>query len=144
MSLVAIRSYFVDRILEVSPDFKEHTDAFNTENIPANALDKAFHVLCNGLSGESLDHVATNDTVSVQVRLFFRGGRDPISSLNEAQDLANSVRLQAMKPTKIKLLASIRRVFCQGFQPTALATNDNSFSILLNFTVQTGFSLAAA
>lgn len=144
MSLAPIREYFQARILEVDPDFSEYSDAFNSnDEVPGNIVSKAYHILSKGISPGTSDMMSTNDEVPVEVKLYFKSSGDKIEALNGAQDVANSVRLLCLKASKFRGVAGIRAITCTGLTPMPLNTNENTFYVLLNFTVQTGFSLVS-
>ena len=75
MALTNIKSYFRTRLDSLS--FTEWDDAFNVSNIPANLLDKAYHIQFDNVVGDKLNGENQTAKSTIIIRLFFKGFRNP-------------------------------------------------------------------
>jgi hypothetical protein len=124
------------RISEIDTTFVEHSDAFSVDNIGAYNFDKAFHVIYGPLTGGPLNHLQTDDNLNCVVTLFFKGGRYPQDAFDTSMDLANKIRLNAMKPANAMTNEFIKNVVCRTINIDPLNTNDNAIIITLEFDVR--------
>lgn len=141
MSFVDIRTYFRNQLLAVDPDFREHKDGFNSENIGKNIFNKSFHIIMANPSNIVTDNCRVEDNISVTASLFFKGGKTSKiqASLDEALDIGHNYKLKA---SNIKDFPSvIKRVVGNSVVPSPLDTNDNSIIITVEFTVLGVFSV---
>lgn len=142
MSFKPVRTFLTDRLLEVDQDFEAHADAFSTENIGSNDIDKRFHIFYGNVETSVSNQHTTNDIVNATVSLFFRGYRDATEALDEAMDLANDYRLNCLSIEPLRGQNFIKRVVCNNILAEPLDTNDNQIKITLQFAINVIFGTA--
>lgn len=135
MSFAALREYFQSRIAEIDTSFKEHASG---ENIPNNTIDQAYQIRIGPLTSNAVNHTVTDDTIQVEVRLYFARAKDEGVS-DRAMDIGNAIRLNAMSPKKMALAHSIRRVFCNSIEPAPRDTNETTLAIVMDFTIRVAY-----
>lgn len=113
---------------------KEHTDAFNIENIPETIFDKSFHILFGPFLGTKLNMHVQEASVNVQVRVFLKGFRDPANAVDQATLLGENIIRDFLAPAKRIATAPIKNVtfIRMSIDPYA-DSNDNLVTILLEF-----------
>jgi hypothetical protein len=135
MALSAIRTYFKDRIAAVDADFKEWTDAFNIENIPATFYDKSYHISYGQMFGDILGGKSQKATMPVILRAGFKGFRDVSASLDAALDLMQEIIEEIQDPVN-RLGADIKNVkFITMNDDPGFTTNDNLILVTQNYEV---------
>lgn len=139
MSLANVLTYARARMAALG--YTEHKDALNTENVPAQAFGRAFHVQMQ----ESRGILASQDVqileVDFAVRVFLKGKADTIAAHNDA-----TARLDALLADLLKignrltatglLDVSFRN---SGIDPVA-GSNDNALIVRAEFTARTAIS----
>ena len=122
----AVRPYVTSRLNALN--YTEHVDPFNDENIPATLLDGGFHQLILSIDGADKNQNSQGLDVSVQVKLFTKGYRDPAEALTQsiinAEAVIESVTLignysNYSPPITSVLLDSL------SFEPYSIDSNDN-------------------
>jgi len=86
MSLTASRSYLRGRAEAIG--LKEWKDGFNFSNIPANIIDRMFHIETNQAVGIKANQYDQELNFSHTVRLFVKGFRNSASGIDSAIALA--------------------------------------------------------
>tara|TARA_R110002020_G_scaffold94189_6_gene226891 strand:+ start:4329 stop:4748 length:420 start_codon:yes stop_codon:yes gene_type:complete len=129
-----VRDYIKARILAEDSDFKEWKDGFNRDNIPKSIFNKAFFISyslpSNNASGPSL----SDDSVSVQAELFFKGFRSVQDALDDAMDIADNIYRRA--PNNANYTDNIKKVDGISIVPEPLEGNDNAIIITINWNVR--------
>lgn len=142
MSLSQVRTYLKDRVAEVLPDWKEWSDGFNSENIPASLYGKTFQINYGDLSSESLNATAITDNFPVTLALFFKGARDPKSTIDSAMDRAHLIRRAAVNPSNAMTGINIKNVVCTGISAGPIhSSNDNAVMVTLSFNFYLMFNI---
>jgi hypothetical protein len=126
-----IRPFF--RAQLVALGYKEWRDGFNFENIPANVLNGSFHIATpsggrRGDYSQALQEIEQD----VEVRIFFKGFRDPASAIDLAMD-----RYQTLLETVLSRGrgCSIKNIYLNTMQILPLnQTNDNSVILEVTFS----------
>lgn len=137
-----VRTYFRERLLEVDSDFREHLDFFNIDNIADSRFDKAFHISYQALSSDfTSDQLLTNDTLAVDVVLFFKGYRDTIESFDAFTDLGHEYRINCIRPDKANIGENIKAVALNTMSWGFPTSNDNLLELRLNFSVLMAFNI---
>ncbi len=135
MTLGEVRAFFSAQLEGLG--LKEWKDGFNRDNIPANVLDKMFHVEQGNFASGPADNNLHTFAVPVTVRVFFKGYRDPWSTkdaaFNSASDILNAILRPSVRLMQVNELKDVRPVSVQAL-PLA-ASNDNSLILELVFTV---------
>ena len=138
MSLSDVRIYFQDRILEVDSDFRAHPDGFNIDNIPNTNFHKTYHIFPGDLSSSAFTLI-TDDNMVWTVNLFFKAGLDVDDAIDNAVDIANSIRLGAINHVNAMVGDEIKNVIFNSMSVNDIGTNDNLIRIELQFTVRLAF-----
>lgn len=133
MSVKYLRSYFGTTLKTLDKEFREHEDAFNTENIGELRLDKAYHVGYGSMNNLSFNQGSSTDEYTITVSLFSKTNRDTISSIDEAMDFANQYRMKCVDPKNIMEAEKIIIVKFDQMVPEFLNGNDNAVVIRLTF-----------
>ena len=137
--LSKIRNYVNSRVEAVSRDFREHQDAFNSENIAGTVFNKAYHVSYSASSITEVELTAEMN-MSVNVQLFFRGGRDTLETYDNAMNTAWNVLRGISSRTNINNFRAtdgypIQSASPLSVTPEPLENNDNSMVVTLEFNM---------
>lgn len=141
MKYSKIRTYIKDTIEAYDNKFKEHVDAFNTENIPRTNFNKGFHISYSVPSIDYASEVNLTASCIANVTFYFKGYRDTQQALDDAmntvcdisQVLSSVKNLTAFRATDdfpIQVLYPISQV------PEGLQSNDNSMIINLDLNLE--------
>lgn len=136
--LSEVRDYFKQIITTYDSSFKEWDDAFNSENIPSGSLNKAFFVEYQ-VDSSTFGNGYGTDTLSVTVKLFFKGTNKPQAALDNGMDTAFAIRNEAQNLESIALTETIADVKSVSIIPEPRESNDNIIIINLNFNVLKNF-----
>lgn len=135
MSMTLVRSYFRSRCLAVG--LKEHTDAFNDENIPSTYLDNSFHVLLNDFSGVKLNQSTQEINCDVTVSFWVKGFRNPTAGLDSAVSKSETLLKEVLKNSN-RLGQCLKNVVFNNVSYEALSDdNDNAIKVTMSFTAFT-------
>ena len=137
MSMTACRAYFRENSLT------EWTDGFSYQNIPANLINKSFHIELGGVSAISRNQHAQEMEASVTVRIFLKGYRDPASAIDSVVTLAENLVKNACKvANSLTQTSGIKNVMFESFRAIPLgASNDNLVIGEVNFRVNLALNL---
>lgn len=134
MSLQAVRPYISSKMNALG--YVEHTDPFNDENIPSSILDNGFHQSFVSILGVDKTQASQGMEVSVEVKAFFKGFRNPEDALTQSIIKAEEIiaEISAFKnyannadPIMSVMLDSL------GFEPYSVESNDNIVQVTFNF-----------
>jgi hypothetical protein len=138
VSWTAVRPYF-DTILE-SAGFAEWADGFATDNIPANILDRAYHVQIGPITGTGQNQSTQETEATVTIRMFFKGFVDSQLAVDTAIEMSETVMKDCVNPATRTTTAGIKNVI---FNETNIdpidASNDNAVVVTSSFTVRVIF-----
>lgn len=134
MSLMDAKQYFRDRLTVLG--YKEHTDAFNIDNIPATLFDRAFHVELTSASGSPHDNQCMKIEPSFQCKVFLKGFRNPAAKLDEALVRAQAIIEDMMSAARRLDEPKVHNVHFDTLDIRPLETNDNAIIIELGFRCQ--------
>ena len=140
MNFVTIENYFKARIKEVEPKFKEHDDAFNTDNIGASKFNFAYHIGFGDMACSPLNQQFTTDVLAIEVELFMKGNRDQRDAMLQAYETSNNFRLNCMKPDFAMTGELIKNVVCTNIKSAPMPGNDNTIKMSCSFDVTMNFS----
>lgn len=140
MNYKTISSYLSARIKTIDPEFSEHLDAFNEENISSSKINKVFFISPPSMVGSYINQNLTSDIINFHVSLYFKGFRDPRQAIDLGFDIANKFRLTCMNPVNLATLAGTypqtkvlkSNITCEPFD-----TNDNIVKYKLDFEMKT-------
>jgi len=138
MSLSQVRTFIKQQIALVDSSLKEHTD-FNEENIPQTQIDSFYMIEYGTISSEHDDN-SLADNFPVTVKLFKRGFKSPIVTLDSLMDAANEIRLCIVN-TQAALTTNILDIEAISIFPEPInETNDNTIKISLEFNIKLYFA----
>lgn len=134
MSLVSIRPYFRDRLTQLG--FTEWSEPFDAENIPSSLIDMAYHWQITDISGADRSNLDQQLDAEVEVRLFFKGFRDPSSTLDTAIKKSELIISDLIKPSNFQDVSpAIANVSIKNvrFDPFDNELNDNVVLVRMIF-----------
>lgn len=134
MSLQAIRPYVTARLEGLG--YAEHIDPFNDENIPSSLLDNGFHQLILSITGADKTNSSQGLDVSVQVKVFFKGFRNPEEALTQGIEKSEEIISEVTMFKNFQGLAKpITGVFLDSlnFEPYDEGSNDNIIQAVFVF-----------
>ena len=141
MSLSQVRTYLKQRIAIVEPDLKEWRDAFNLENIPNTLLDTYYHIGYGLDSSSPQADKFIEDSFSVTVTIFKRGGVNIVDAVDSLMDTAHCIRMECIKQWEVSQTDNIKSVESVSIEPTEInASNDNIVQVQINFNVRLFFN----
>lgn len=133
MTLGAVQPFFVNRLINLG--FKEWADGFNVQNIPANLIDGAFHVMVGDMILGAVQQQTHDMKMQITVRLFFKGYKTPQAAKNAGLDSAQTVLNDFLKPSvRLGQANNLKDIRPVGLVAKPLAdSNDNSLVLELVF-----------
>jgi hypothetical protein len=142
MSFKPIRTFLEDRLLDLDNEFEVFDQAFNSEQVGNNDFDKRYHIFYGRVDTTAANHNVTNDSVTANVTLFFRGERTATEALDNAMDFANEYRIECLKRVNYVNLTFIKNVVCNSIVAEPIAeSNDNAIKIILEFNISVIFGI---
>lgn len=134
MSLTLVRPYFSNKLKALK--FGEHLDAFNLENIAHSNIDRAFHYSMS-VSNNEIGQSGQQLTVSVTIRLFFKGYLNMANAYDEAVKKSQEVILSIMDKETRFSSEGLKSIEFQSmsFDPYS-STNDNIIQVTQEYTAQ--------
>lgn len=133
------RDYIKGRVLDIDSSFKEHADAFNSDNIPKTLKNKSFFIKYDNTSNNVSASNWVDDNISVELDLFFKGYRSTQQALDDSMDLAHRIKLSACNICN--WVEPIKHVSGDSVISEAVVSNDNQIIIRLQFTLKMVFSV---
>lgn len=141
MKYSKIRTYLKNIITDFDADFKEHKDAFNTDNIARTNFNKAYHITYSVPSIDSGSDVYFTSSATASIQFYFKGYRCPQTALDEAMD---TVATLSQSFASISNVSAFRMAYdfpIQQVSPTSqvpepLQSNDNSIIINLDLNLE--------
>jgi len=126
---------------DVDSDFRAHSDGFDFNNVPKSLFHKAYHLLPIFSPSTALQDKTINDTAKWELRLFWKGFRDPQAAIDEALDTMHLIRIEAVKPENaMQSDPNIKKVVVDSYDPQFVGDNNNAIIILMTFSVDLLFS----
>lgn len=105
--------------------YREWNDAFNTENIPSTAVDKAFHLTFGTIEGVKQNQDDIEVAVPFTVEWFNKGFMDPIIARDESVLMLETLVRKALAATRRTQNGLLNVQFRTG-EPAAFdESNDN-------------------
>lgn len=136
MSFSEIKPYFRARLKTVG-GLSEWVDAFNEDNIPANKLDRGWHLLFE--QGAAVSHTQPCLTYSVPVALsvYFKGFNKPANAIDMALEKLDAILKEVLKHSNRLTQPSIKNVLSTSWELNPIADdNDNTVKLTMRFDVQ--------
>ena len=135
MSIKAARGYFRERGEELN--LREWKDGFAFDNIPANIVDRSFHIETGTVVAVKLNQTDQELNFSQTVRIFVKGFRNPASGIDSAIGLAEDfIKACVRAPVRLTQTTGIKNVVFENASFDAdSASNDNLIVASLTFRV---------
>lgn len=135
MSFSQSRGYF--RSIANSMSLKEWRDGFNFDNIPANILDKSYHIESGSIVGVKLNQNDQEMNAQVNVRIFQKGFRDPASAIDSVMQLSETFIKECLVPSnRLTQSYGVKNVVFENMLIEQIAaSNDNAVISNLQFRV---------
>lgn len=115
--------------------YKEHRDPFNKANIPANLIEKAFHLDQEAAQGVKNNQDNLEMNVPLRINLHKKGFRRVNDKFQEALADAETVRDAMLAPQTRLTQPYIKNVKLQSMEVTPLSeSNDHAMLISFVFT----------
>jgi hypothetical protein len=135
MSLKAARGYLRERGEELG--LREWKDGFNFSNIPANLVDRSFHIESNQAVGIRLNQTDQEMNFSQTVRIFVKGFRNPASGIDSAIALTEDyIKECVTAPNRLTQTTGIKNVVFESASFDAdSASNDNLIVASITFRI---------
>ena len=134
MSFAAVRGYFRSRMNGLG--HKEHTDAFNWQNIPEKIQNRAYHIETSTGFGNGQNQTVIDANQDVTVRLFILGYRDTGSRIDAAIAFADEAICDIVNPINANgTLIKTAKFVSMNVLPRS-ESNDNTIIVEINFTAR--------
>lgn len=133
MTLGGVRTFIGNKLTTLG--LKQWADGFNRENIPANILNKSFHIE-HGTFAITVGGQQTHEFRGpMTVRVFFSGYRDPLTAKDTALQFANTIFEALLAPDfRLSEGTNLKDIRPVSVVPVPLAaSNDNSLILELVF-----------
>lgn len=137
MEYFGYRSFIKSKVMDVCPDFKEHKDGFNRDNIDSITTESGFHILPTGVTSEFITSQCDNyeDTLAVSLQLLFCGGRYVAEKIDEAISKASCIRNELIQRAQFPVDDTLVNITVTGFKPEPASTNDNTVIINMDLVL---------
>jgi len=131
MSFTGLKPYFKTRLDSInSGALKEWADAFNVDNIPATALDKAYHIEIQPASYVGSAHGCLGFSASVRVRAFFKGHARPALAIDKAAEYVDSIIKECCKSTNRLNEPKVKNILPNSVDIKALEQSNDNVAVL--------------
>ena len=136
-ALKTIRPFFQAAIQAVDPDFREHLDGFNVENIGNSELDYAWHVQTQASAIRSFNQNCLSFQVPVILRAWVKGFRDPIGAVDFGLEKLEAIVKECVRHSRRLNQPFIKNVVPTSFSVDPLSiTNDNAAQLTISFNLE--------
>ena len=133
MGLSAIKPWFKERLETL--EFEEHVDGFNTDNLGDIDLDRAFHIRPVTINGGPINHSDQKTESEVEVKVFFKGGRDASEAIDWAILGVEQIVKECCNIKRRTSNGLLNVVFERARIEPRSNDNDNSVLVTFDFTV---------
>lgn len=136
MSFVNIKPYFQDRMRAVNLDLNEWSDAFDINNIPAQIIDRAWHIRIGTMGYQGTKHECLAFAAPVDIKVCLKGYRTPVEAIDNAHTLADAIVKECCKSTNSLNQANIKNVIPNLVNVREIGpSNDNLVVLEISFNV---------
>ena len=131
MSLASVRRFFRGRMNGLG--FREHSDAFDEQNVPQSTLDNTYRIE-SGPVASTRDQNSDLLEFAVTLRVFRKGGRSNVELVDSAWATADTIINDILQPD-VRLGSDIKDVQLDSITVESLsASDDNDLILALGFT----------
>ena len=129
MSLSTVRPFI--RTQMNSLNFKEHTEPFSDQNIPANVIDRAYHISAPEVNTPPANQIVNNIDYSFTLSVFIRGFRDVGNLLDICDSVADTVYNALLDPTvRLDATNSLKNLETSGYSLRPLSPSNDNIAVL--------------
>ena len=134
MSITSIKPYFSSKLVTLG--FEEWPDGFGDDNIPSTLVDRTFHQRFINASGTKVNQESFEMLVTHQIKVFFKGFRDPAAAIDQGLLESQSLIAELLNLADYST-AGIKGLFFANFtvEPFDDVQNDNLIVATLTFDV---------
>jgi len=133
LALKDVRPYFRTALNGLG--FSEWDDAFNYENVPDTIIDKSYHLGTISSSNVVMQQRKLSYTASINVKVFFKGFREPKEALDEAMIQGDNILAAVLKPSTRNAGATLKNVNFDSLEAVPMdVSNDNVVRLEIGFT----------
>jgi hypothetical protein len=130
-----VRPYF--RTILDTRGYGEWKDGFATDNIPASALDRSFHIQLGPISGLKQNQSDQESEVAVTLRTYYKGYRDPLEAIDFAISETEAIVKECVKVVNRAETTGILNVIFQESNIDPIdASNDNAVVVTSSYSVR--------
>ena len=125
----AVRPFFRTRLKALG--FKEHFDAFDTDNVPSTLLDKSFFMSSGGVQGSESDHQVHNFSYPMKVVVFKKGFGKPVQARDDAETIVDTILSDLISPA-VRLGTVLKDIVPVRYEISAVSESDDK-DIVIEF-----------
>jgi hypothetical protein len=133
MSIKFVRPYLRARLNALG--FKEHTEAFNTENIASTVLNKSYHIGQGEIFNKRMQMDHSEVESSIALKFYIKGFRDTASAIDTSISLTEDILQSIISPSN-RLLGNVKDVIFNSaaYEPLTVS-NDNTVMATIDLKV---------
>lgn len=132
MSFSTVVPYFQARLNALG--FTEWKEPFTDDNIPANILEGSYQIQVQSAAEVKQNQTALEYLVPVQLRIHFKGFKEPWLARNKAMLKAESICQECLAHANRLTQAGIKNIYSTAFAAEALSdSNDNIVRLTMDF-----------
>ena len=136
MSFVDIKPYFRERLETVDAELNEWQDAFDINNIPAQIIDKAWHIVVDAISYQGTAHECLGFAAPATLRVCLKGYRSPFEAIDNAHALADAIIKECCKAPNRLTQPNIKNVLPNLVNVREIGpSNDNLVVLEISFNL---------
>lgn len=139
MILSKVRSYINANIAEIDSDMVEWDSPFNSDNIPETLADRAYFIKYD-VTSTAENNAWIDDSITAEVKFFFKAFNSEIEAYDEAMDKVNSIRINCISLESIEAYKSlddnpINKVFSLSQTGENLQGNERQIIITMRLEI---------
>lgn len=135
MSITSIKPYFRTQLNTLG--LTEWDDGFADDNIPSTLIDGAYFQFINSVTGVQLNNNHLEMSVNHEVRVYFKGFRDPATAIDESVLKCEDI-IKAVANIVNQDGTDLKGVYLGNLtiEPLEADNNDNIIRAILTFDVR--------
>lgn len=135
MILSQVRTFIRDRLIELG--YEEWTTSINNETLPANILERSFHVSILSGSAGSINQAVLRVNNSVRLTVWRKGFNRPVEAQDACMESLQGILCDLLNPVQ-RTLPSYRKVDLESYQIEPISfDNDAICKLTINFNIET-------
>lgn len=133
MTLGGLRAFFRTRLDGLG--YREWTDGFNFENVPATVIDKSYHLEVGNIKSGPANQMHHIFDYGLTVSVVFKGFRDPSSAIDFALDAGQDILDDILSPAQRLQTDGLKDIRPVNIAVRPLAdSNDNAVVLEMEFS----------